>query len=236
MTHRFVWLVACSLVVAPGLVVSLTWPTETVLALFPACAVLIGIATVHYNLLTIDTTAPAPLRLVTANVASCAFAGAVVIFALVGLSSLIGGWVLLVWLVLAGSSPAAVRFYRRRFNAAGVRAPHSLSADEHPLAAHPPGAPERGARDLTDTELCQAWQASGHALLAATSPDLQVRIVDTRQAYLDELARRHAAGLHAWMSSGAGALDDVRPVLSADTGQGEGGIDWDALVFGQEDT
>ena len=236
LTHRVLWLFACSLFVAPGIAMSLTWLTTSVLALIPACAFLIGLATIHYNLLSIDATAPSPLRLVTRNVANYAFVGSIVMVAVVGLSALLGTYVLLVCILLAGSSPGALRFYRRRFERVGVVTSHQQRSDDPPPTGYPPSAVEREARELTDTELCQVWQASFHALRAATSPALQAKIVDTRQVYLDEFAHRNAAGLSAWVSARTGVPEDASPVFSSPTQDNETPIDWDALMFGQDDS
>jgi hypothetical protein len=234
-THRFMWLFACALFVAAGFAVSVTRPTTSVFALFPACAFLAAIVRIHYNLFTIDADAPSPLSLVMANVGSYAFVGGIAMVAFIGLSALMGAWVLVVCALLAGSSPEAMRLYSRRFARVVVATSHRASSDNLPPTEHPPRAFEREARALTDTELCQVWQASFHALRAETSPILQARIVDTRQGVLDEFARRNAAGLNAWISSGTEALEDASPVFSS-AQRVDNLIDWDALIRGPDDS
>lgn len=235
MTYRSSRLMACALLVAPGLVVSLTWPTGSVLALFAACALMTATARIQLNLVRVEGAARPPLRSVTEGVAGCAVLGGTVVVALVGLSTLVGAWVLLVCLLVAGSSPGAVRFYRRRVAGVDASTDHRPPADDLPPAEHSLTAVEREARGLTDTDLCQVWRTSFRELRAATSPSLQAEIVASRQVYLDELARRDRAGLEAWMSSGAAGPEDASPVFSTSTRRSETSIDWDAMVFDQED-
>ena len=234
-THRFLWLFACTLAVALGLAVSLTWPTESALALFPVCAFLTGIAKLHYNLLTLEAAALSPLRSVMEGVARHALGGGLAMVGMLGLSALMGAWVLLLCMLLAVSSPGAMRFYRRRIAPAGVSVDHRPSSDDLPLAAHPLTAVECEARELTDKALCDVWRASFLQLREATSPTLQARIVAARHVYLDELARRNPAGLNAWLSSGTGVPEDASPILTS-TSQSETSIDWDAAMFGQDDS
>ena len=233
--HRFLWLVVCGLGTAPGLAVSSTWPTASVVALFTVCAFLSATATVHYNLFRVDPAAPSPLRRVTTNVASHAVLGGVVMVALVGLSALIGAWVVPACVLVAGSSPAAVRLYRRTFDRVRTDSGQRRSPGDRSGTGHLPGAVEREVRELTETELCRVWRASFDALRAATSPTVHARIVAQRQAYLDELGRRNAGGLAAWLGS-TGVPDDASPVLFSSTRQDETPIDWDALMFGHDDS
>jgi hypothetical protein len=235
-TYRLSWLFACGFFVALGLLGSLTWPTTSVLALVPVFAFLIGVAQIHYNLLKVDVTAPSPLRSVMKDVASHAFIGAVVMVGFAGLSALMGAWVLLVCMLLACSSPGAMRFYRRKVPRAGVDTRCRPRDDGPPPTEHPATEAEREAREMTDEELCQVWQASFHALQAASSPALQAKIVATRHSYLDELARRNAVGLDAWVSSGRAAPQDASPIFSPSTRQSGTPIDWDALMFGQDES
>jgi hypothetical protein len=101
------------------------------------------------------------------------------------------------------SHPRVLRLARGSRTAAPERTdlPVSAPADE---TVHPLPGPTQAGR-LTDEELCLAWRRSFLSLeRARTSVALQ-DVVRLRQAYLDELARRHPSGLQAWFDSGARA-------------------------------
>lgn len=67
---------------------------------------------------------------------------------------------------------------------------------------------------VTDDDLCLSWRSSYVALTRAVSPEARLRVVRFRALVLDELERRDAAGLRAWLLSGARAAGDPRPHLS----------------------
>ena len=58
---------------------------------------------------------------------------------------------------------------------------------------------------LDDRQLCRVWRESFWALRTAAPPGTLLCLVALREACLDELERRHAAGVHAWLDSGARA-------------------------------
>ena len=58
---------------------------------------------------------------------------------------------------------------------------------------------------LSNAELCLAWRRSYCSLVGTTSLPLRAVVVTSRQAYLDEMERRDARGLTAWLASGARA-------------------------------
>jgi hypothetical protein len=69
---------------------------------------------------------------------------------------------------------------------------------------HPLPGPTQAGR-LTDEELCLAWRRSFLGLERARTTIALQDVVRLRQAYLDELARRHPTGMQAWFDSGARA-------------------------------
>jgi hypothetical protein len=82
------------------------------------------------------------------------------------------------------------------------------------------------ARDVAamDTqELVRDWRRSYIALEAATDPQVKMALVKLRQAYLDELERRHPDGLHDWLESGARAAGDPTKFVARDREQDTGG-------------
>jgi hypothetical protein len=59
--------------------------------------------------------------------------------------------------------------------------------------------------DYDDQALCRMWRLSFWRLGPATSPDHALRVVALRAACLEELERRNAAAVQAWLDSGARA-------------------------------
>ena len=56
---------------------------------------------------------------------------------------------------------------------------------------------------LDDRELVAAWRQSHEVLGYTNLPDLRLQLVALRQAYLDEMERRHPSGFAAWLDEGA---------------------------------
>lgn len=67
---------------------------------------------------------------------------------------------------------------------------------------------------LTDEDLCLAWQSSILSLQHSRSVKARIRIVEARQACLDELERRHPSAVHAWLEDGARAASAPTKYLS----------------------
>jgi hypothetical protein len=66
---------------------------------------------------------------------------------------------------------------------------------------------------LDDEALCQAWRRSFVHLTACRLPSRRLELVSLRQAYLDELGRRHPAAVDSWLASGARAASNPMPFL-----------------------
>lgn len=66
---------------------------------------------------------------------------------------------------------------------------------------------------LDDEALCRAWRRSFVHLSASRLPSRRLEVVSLRQAYLDELARRHPAAVMRWLTSGARAASNPMPFL-----------------------
>ncbi|WP_132333364.1 hypothetical protein [Kribbella orskensis] len=98
--------------------------------------------------------------------------------------------------VLCVTSPAAMRWCSRRLG-------------------HIPGT-LGGSDALTTAELCRLWQDSYEALRDATTATARLRIVQTRQLYLDELERREPVGLKTWLGDNASAAGDPSRFLARD--------------------
>jgi hypothetical protein len=78
--------------------------------------------------------------------------------------------------------------------------------EESPLPGHTPAS-------LDDVALCQAWRRSFLLLQRTSRIDGLLAVASLRQEYLDELARRHPAGIDRWLASGARAAGDPLPFL-----------------------
>jgi hypothetical protein len=57
-----------------------------------------------------------------------------------------------------------------------------------------------------------------------------LQIVDERRAYLDEIERRTAHGMAAWLASGPRAAGDPSRFVLGDSAAGRAPIDWDDLL------
>jgi hypothetical protein len=94
-----------------------------------------------------------------------------------------------------------------------------------------PKSPPRIALELLDDRaLCLAWRVSFSGLQRAGTAEQRLRIVDERRAYLDELERRTASGLAAWLASGPRAAGDPSRFVLGNGAAGGASIDWDTLL------
>jgi hypothetical protein len=188
--YRLVWSTLCGLVGVPGLVAGvLLTPAQVIL---PILIVVAGIG------LTVAATASSKPAETTARrrrsalivgtmiSATLACMGYVVLFGAAGPGLVV---------VLGVTSPAAMRWSGR-----------TLSI--------PAGLDRSGG--LTTAELCRQWQESYEDLRVATTAAARLRIVETRQHYLDELERRDPFGLTAWLGANASAAGDPSRFLARD--------------------
>jgi hypothetical protein len=192
------WAWVWCLVAAVGVGVSmLAWGPVTTLV---TVAVLAGLTFMMQALLQAETPAPKPdwqLRTCRALFSAAAVVSFVVLCQ--GVPE-----IALPLLVLAVvTHPRVLRLVRGRRTTAPERLDLPISAppDE---TVHPLPGPSQAGR-LTDEELCLAWRRSFLGLERARTTVALQDVVRLRQAYLDELARRHPSGMQAWFDSGARA-------------------------------
>ncbi len=149
----------------------------------------------------------------------------VVFVSLTGLTAASASWSLLVVGVLGLTWPGwadVVRRVRRRHRGpdpapaeppAPARPPHREPVVD-PTARQPVPLLDDVALAIPDTlqddDLCLAWCSSYVALERATTWESRLRVVRLRAMYLDEMERRDAVALDAWLGSGARAASRPR--------------------------
>ncbi|QCW49328.1 hypothetical protein FE634_00870 [Nocardioides dongxiaopingii] len=69
---------------------------------------------------------------------------------------------------------------------------------------------------LDDHELTRGWRHSHQRLRVAADVGSRLALVNLRQAYLDEMERRHPVGFASWLASGARPTSDPVQHLPAD--------------------
>jgi hypothetical protein len=121
-------------------------------------------------------------------------------------------------LIFAATTPRLVAFVKARRQAQGdppVEPPVSGTprGSATPLADGPEADPARELGSLGDAALCWAWRRSFRLLEAAGSAAERLSVVEQRQRYLDELARRSPEGVAAWLAAGARASGNPLPYL-----------------------
>jgi len=192
---RALWGTVAGVAIAAAFIV---WPLSIVLGLLFIPALVAGFATFLYY------REPArPLATRTQALRRAASVGTRAGACTVALGSLISSLLDLAWPLLAlcvCTSPFVLRRVRdavrstRESRRRRERAPTEEAAWWSLLA--------REVEGLADGELCRVWRDSYSALLEAADPATAAQVVRVRQAYLDELDRRHQPAVSAWLASG----------------------------------
>lgn len=203
--YRRLWQVVVCLLVVSGIGLAVFLPWGTLLGLGLVGAVLGALCGVglHVHLYSL----PAPVRYVLV-----ACAGTTVgIVAFAGFVAMIGAVTLLGVVLLAVTCPPAVHVL-------AARAPHATPSPEDaaPAAATCPSTPlpqpalepVQKVEELEDSELCWRWRTSFAALQHTPSPAGRLRLIQTRAALLNEMARRNPQGFRRWLNEGARAASD----------------------------
>jgi len=232
--YRDVWVTLTAVVATLGVCIAfLTWEVAGVVGALIAGAVMGGAMTAALA----PENLPRPWRRAALG---AALAGVGVV-ALAGLVVLLKAGVVLVGLATAMSSPPVLAVLRRRFGTTAAKAPRTpadpAGREEQPQHVRPlddldeaewpvpeataaveqslPTAPE----DLDDDALCWEWRRSYVVLQRSRSEATRLHVVQVRQAYLDELERRNAMGLAAWLASGARAAGNPSRFIHHRTSQ-----------------
>ncbi|MFG1621815.1 hypothetical protein [Kribbella sp. NPDC049227] len=243
--YRLFWLSFCGVLGVLGAIMALTWSLSNLIMLFVLSA-LTGAVVAMVALAEPDGPKRRPWdrRRIVARSTALAASG---IVSFIGLGTLVGAPTAVALLVImVGSSPYVIRHCRRWLSEhghltsasprptlpdRGDRSPRSATA---PILAtepdHQVAGPHVAPDALSDEALCRAWRASFSALQRAGSPTQRLRIVDERRAYLDEIERRTAHGMAAWLASGPRAAGDPSRFVLGDGAAGRARIDWDDLL------
>jgi len=241
--HRAVWLAFCSSLGVLGLLFAFTWSLTAIIMVF-VCGILTSWVVAMIALNPDDTTRlPRNKRRVVAGSAVLTGAGAV---AFIGLGTVLGAPIAVLLLAItAGGSPYATSWCVRRLRKHGQlaepapqpvppgpdqRAPESVPLRIVLADADPRPEPREALPLLSDDALCLAWRASFSVLQRAESTAQQLSIVEERRTYLDEIERRNAHGLAAWLASGPRAAGDPGRFVLGDGAASGARIDWDELL------
>jgi hypothetical protein len=244
MAYRVVWVLFTGALGALGAVMAFTWSLSSIILLLILAALMGAVA----SMVALDnpdgsTRHRRDRRRIVAR-STALTAGGTVSF--IGLGTLVGApTAVLLLAIIVGASPYAIRACHRWLSEHGHLASSSARpaqpdrADRSSRSATAPAVwtePDQASKPhvapgaLTDAELCLAWRASFSALQKASSPTQRLRIVDERRTYLDEIERRTAHGMAAWLASGPRAAGDPSRFVLGDSAAGRAPIDWDDLL------
>ncbi len=203
--YRVLWLGAVGALAATGLAIAATSMSSAALISLSLCSVIVGPmlgAGLHAQAHPSRST---PFGYVLGFTISTIL-GAI---AVSGLIAAVGALALLGAALLGVISPPVLRRLvpRKPAPARSVPTPTSPAASNQP-------APAPRYTSLSDAELCWRWRTSFNALLHTTSVAERLRLIETRSALLDELARRDPEGFGRWISSGARAASDPARFLT----------------------
>ena len=208
--HRL-WSATAGATVGMGCVCGLlAWGTWLWVYAVLAVGILALLLAPHGDAPGLDQPARSAVRIVAAVIAAS------------GLTSALG-WAGLGWVLLVGAAHPAVGGRLTRTFGTDVPGPvtghtpmtlvdgHAADSSTADRLARLPDADTLGSLD--DEALCRAWRRSFVHLSASRLPARRLEVVSLRQAYLDELARRHPAAVQSWLVSGARAASNPMPFL-----------------------
>ncbi|HZX03243.1 hypothetical protein [Kribbella sp.] len=235
MAYRIGWVVFCGVAGLAGALGAADWSLSVLVLLFAVAGATGGM--IALVVLNPDETTRRP-REVWTIVAKCTVVSGAATIVLGGLGSLAGAWTTLwVGLVAIGGAPSVVPHWIGWFREppAAVRPTPKPRSRRKPMSrgAGVTVTPEHveDLTELSDEALCLAWRASFAGLQrAAAAPSDQLRVVEERRAYLDELERRHPDGVAAWLASNPRAAGDPAKFVRGDSAHGQHPIDWNGLI------
>lgn len=122
-------------------------------------------------------------------------AGCVSVVSCLAVSAMVAPWCLLLVLVaLVSTTPPARTWVRARTR------PRESAPPVDPL-------PDARTQDLDTAELCHLWRVTFWMVRDLRAPTRTLRVVELREAILDELERRHPEGVGRWLTSARPGAD-----------------------------
>lgn len=231
--YERLWLGVCVTVCAIGIWIAC--------AVVPgACLGLVGVAAVMGAFVTFVVledaeSGPTHTHRGQAMATNAAVAGASV-GAFVGFVVVLEGAAFVLALVLAASSPAALRggwsLCRGAISSPNFRWASLVTGMAYAGADYAAAVVPR-LDELTDEQLCEAWRQTCDALAAAPSAPATSRIVRERADYVEELTRRSPMGVTAWLVAGPVAVRDPLRFITQSY-ETNNSIDWNLLIPGQD--
>jgi hypothetical protein len=230
--YRLVWLLMCTALVVPGLLVGAV--------VMPAALGVVAISAMVVGAVVAFAVSGAAEPRYDGSRARFVLRGAVltglVAAAAPGLAVALDANFLLVALLAALSSPPLVGRYYRWLDSAPRPSGGPFDAALTAMAWASPGylpVEPAGAvgelRLLSDEELCQRWRTSCVALPAQSSMSTRIGAVEERRQLLDEIERRNPAGYWAWITSDGPRQATLLGHLS-NTPDSADRVDWDTLL------
>lgn len=199
---------------APGICfAALTWPVVGIVVLFVVVALVTAIS--HSSLVVSEDTRPAERNGASWNTLDFAALSGLTVVSVSALAQISTSLALLVGATLLAISHRARALLRMRYPGIACSAVAPPAAPQpRPAVPQPrpplPGRTDRDPALLSPTQLCDAWRRSYLLLDQARTIHQHARIVTRRQALLDEMERRDAEGLQAWLHA------DARPATAPD--------------------
>lgn len=208
--YRYSWLVVVGLIGLLGLVTGLAYLSlSAILLIFLCAAGIVGSVRLSLGLAS-GAPGGAWIRGVAAE---ATWAGAAVV-AVCGYAAAIGTAVLPLLFLVTATSPPVVGYLAGRLTTETDADESSAPPAQTEIVVDHPPEPQCAEETvnplskLSDFELCIEWRRSYTALEKAGTPVERLRIVASRQGYLDELERRRPDCFADWLAAGARAAGD----------------------------
>ncbi|WP_433169191.1 hypothetical protein [Kribbella sp. CA-247076] len=218
-SYRALWTSLAAAVVSVGVILAIaTASVLTVVLVFAIMALMLGTLSANLQLLDHEGQAHGSISLMA--VIRHGYLAGIAVVAFYGLATAIGIVVVPLTVLVAGTSPLVVSWWRRRSSP-----PRSNATTEHGQgagavrAARCSGRPSCDLDAMTPAELCLAWRRSYVELQHTRTAEAMAGVAEVRRELLDELERRNPSGFDQWLASGARAPSDPARYLLKPTEQ-----------------
>ncbi|MDF9278848.1 hypothetical protein P4U43_13740 [Arthrobacter sp. EH-1B-1] len=228
-TYRRLWMTGWlfTAIIGTGIsTISLPWLGLILLALFGSAAGALALMLRrHYGHRTGNSESAGSV----AAVATHAGIGTLAMLGIAGLSTLLGSFTLLLLVIMAVTSPWALRRIHHATWSTDLSTgvPASPAPDrEHHSSVHTgrPGAKSmpvsESVHELSDAGLCRAWRSTYLPVREARDAATLGQLALFRGACLDEIERRNPTAFKAWVDAGARASGDPARFLTTSGNEG----------------